>query len=99
LKRRNDFYAESHPTPQDVLLLIEVSDSTVEYDREIKKMLYAEAGIVEFWLVNLQENTVEIYSQPKNGSYRLARILESDEIIEAVAVEGLKLQTNEILGL
>lgn len=74
LKRRSDFYAESHPTPEDALLLIEVSDSTIEYDREIKKNLYAGAGISECWIVNLQNNTVEVYSSPKNSSYRLAKI-------------------------
>ncbi|MBA2494817.1 MAG: Uma2 family endonuclease [Acidobacteria bacterium] len=99
LKRRSDFYKKGHPLPQDVLLLIEVSNSTIEYDREIKRMLYAKAEIVEFWLVNLQDNTVEVYSQPKNGNYRLARILESGEAIEATAVENLKLQIDEILGL
>jgi Uma2 family endonuclease len=99
LKPREDFYAENHPLQQDILLLIEVSDSTIEYDREIKKTLYAEAGITEYWLVNLQENTIEVYSQPKNGNYRLVRILESGETIEATAVENLKLQIDEILGL
>lgn len=99
LKPREDFYTDSHPTAPDVLLLVEVSDSTVEYDREIKKTLYAAAGIVEYWLVNLQNNTVEVYSQPKNGIYRLARILESGETIETVAVANLKLPIDEILGL
>ncbi len=99
LKPREDFYAKSHPLPQDVLLLIEVSDSTIEYDREIKKTLYAEARIVEYWLVNLQDNTIEVYSQPKNGNYRLARILESSETIEATATKNLTLKVDEILGL
>ena len=99
LKRRNDFYAESHPTPQDVLLLIEVSHSTIEYDRDFKKTLYAEAGIVEFWIVNLTDETVECYSQLKNGNYRLARILEKGETVESSAVENLKMSVEEILGL
>lgn len=99
LKARDDFYTSNLPMPQDVLLLIEVSDSTLEYDRGIKKTLYAEAGILEYWLVNLKENTVEVYTQPKNGSYRLSRILESGETIESTTVENLKLQIDEILGL
>ena len=98
LKPHEDFYAESHPRPNEVLLLIEVSDSTVEYDREIKKTLYAEAGIAEFWLVNLKENTVERYSSPKNGSYRLAEILEPGETIKAGTIENLELKITEILG-
>ena len=95
---REDFYAKSHPTPDEVLLLIEVSDSTVEYDRDIKKTLYAEAGIAEFWLVSLKENTVERYSSPKNGAYRLAEILESGETIKAGTIENLELKIDEILG-
>lgn len=98
LKRRNDFYTESHPTPQDVLLLIEVSDSTIEYDREIKKTLYAEAAITEFWLVNLKENTLEVYSSPKNGNYRLARILEPGEVVKSTSIENLILEVDEIIG-
>ncbi len=98
LKPREDFYAESHPTPEDVLLLVEVSDSTVEYDRLIKKAIYAEAEIQEFWLVNLQDNTVECYSQPKNKSYRLTKILEKGETIKSNSVENLVLQVDEILG-
>jgi len=99
LKPREDFYAERHPLPEDVLLLIEVSSSTIEYDREIKKTLYAEAGIVEFWIVNLPDETVECYSQPKNGNYRLARILEKGETVESNTIENLKLPVEEILGL
>lgn len=99
LKARDDFYAESHPSPQDVLLLIKVSDSTVEYDRKYKKTLYAEAGIIEFWIVNLPDETVECFSQLKNGNYRLARILEKGETVESSAVENLKMSVEEILGL
>lgn len=98
LRPREDFYRKSLPAPQDALLLIEVSDSTVEYDRDIKKTLYAEAGIAEFWLINLKENTVERYSSPKNGSYRLAEILESGETIKAGTIENLELKIDEILG-
>lgn len=98
LKPREDFYAESHPRPEDVLLVIEISASTVEYDREHKKTLYAEAGIGEFWLVNLKDNTVEVYSQPKNGNYRLTRILERGENLQSGAIENLSLDVEEILG-
>lgn len=99
LKPREDFYADSHPTAADVLLLIEVADSSVDYDRDIKKTLYAEAGVVEFWLVSLKDTAVEVYTQPKNGNYRLARILEAGESVEAAAIENLTLRVEEILGL
>ena len=99
LKPRKDFYAESHPKPADVLLLIEVSDSTLEYDRNFKIPLYAESEIREFWIVNLRDKTVEIYTSPKNGSYRSTRILETGETIESNAAANLKLTVDEILGL
>jgi len=98
LKPRDDFYTNSLPTPQDVVLLIEVSDSTIEYDRDVKKTLYAEAHIAELWLVNLRENAVECYSSPKNGNYRLAQILEKGEILKSKTVENLTLKVEEILG-
>lgn len=99
LKPREDFYSESHPLPDDILLLIEVSDSTLNYDREIKKTLYAEAGVVEFWLVNLTENTIECYSSPKNGNYRLVKIVGAGEVAESISIENLSLKVDEILAL
>lgn len=98
LKPREDFYEEEHPRPADVLLLIEVSNSTVETDRAVKKTLYAEAGIEEFWLVNLKENTIECYSSPKNGNFRLAQIFETGESVASKKVENLVLQVEEITG-
>jgi hypothetical protein len=59
-----------HPRPQDVFLLIEVSDSTLKKDRQIKLPLYASVGIREVWLVNLIERVIEVYSEPVNGEYR-----------------------------
>lgn len=99
LKLREDFYAENHPLPEDILLLIEVSASTVNYDRDIKKTLYAETEVFEFWLVNLAENTIECYSSPKNGYYRLAKIVGIGETVESILIENLKLKVDEILGL
>ena len=64
LKLRDDFYRHAHPTPADVLLVIEVADSTVESDRGYKIPLYAKAGIKEAWLVNLPAERIEIYAEP-----------------------------------
>jgi len=67
LKPRADFYADGHPQPSDVLIVIEVSDSTLGFDKEVKLPLYAKAGIPEAWVINLPENTVEIYTTPQTG--------------------------------
>lgn len=79
----DDFYAESHPNSKDVRLIMEVSDPTLEYDREVKKAIYAEAEIAEFWLVNLKDNTVETYTNPSNGTYYQMQIFERGEVLQS----------------
>jgi Uma2 family endonuclease len=81
LRFRSDFYRKSHPQPEDVLLLIEVADTTVRYDREIKIPLYARYGIPEAWLIDLQTERVEIYLQPSSDRYRQILLPANDEQI------------------
>jgi len=98
LKRREDFYAKGHPKASDVLLLIEVADTSVEYDRSIKLPLYARAGIAEVWLVNLPQETIEIYRQPLDKTYREFRLAKRGESLEAEAISGLVLEADSVLG-
>jgi Uma2 family endonuclease len=70
LRPRADFYEGSHPRAGDVLLLIEVSDTSLRYDREVKIPLYARSGIPETWLINLPDQQLEIYLQPGAKGYR-----------------------------
>jgi Uma2 family endonuclease len=63
-------YSDRHPSPEDLGLVIEVADSSVECDRTIKKRIYARAGIPVYWIVNLPERQIEVYSQPDNSSER-----------------------------
>lgn len=67
LKPRDDFYAEAHPTAADVLLVIEVSDSSVRYDREVKVPLYAAHGMGEIWLIDLEARCVEVHRRPQSA--------------------------------
>lgn len=64
LKNKDDDYLNSHPIPQDVLLLIEIADSSIKYDRKVKLPLYTEAGILYYWIFNSIENCLETYSEP-----------------------------------
>lgn len=64
LKWRDDLYTGKNPTPEDVLLLIEVAESSVRYDRYIKAPRYARAGIPELWIVLVKLGTVEVYTEP-----------------------------------
>jgi Uma2 family endonuclease len=98
LKWRDDFYGQSRPTPDDVLLLIEVSDTTLKYDRQVKAPLYARAGVRELWVVNLQDEEVEVYSQPAEGAYRLVRRAGRGETVNSESVPGLALEVNAALG-
>lgn len=75
LKLKDDFYIQQHPGPQDVFLLIEVSDSSIAYDQEIKLPNYALVEIPECWIVNLEKSHIEMYRSPRNGSYSLRKIL------------------------
>jgi len=70
LRWREDFYRGKRPGPADVLLVVEVADTTVRYDREVKMPLYARFGIPEAWLVDLPGGRVEVYREPVEGRYR-----------------------------
>ena len=70
LRSRRDFYQESHPGPSDVLLVIEVADSSLDYDRDVKVPLYARHGVPEVWLVDLNARHVSVYRRPDGGAYR-----------------------------
>ncbi len=67
---RSDFYVAAHPCPQDIYLIIEVSDSTFDYDRYTEISLYAEANIEEVWIVNREEECLEVYRHPLHDSYQ-----------------------------
>ena len=63
-RNRSDRYLSNHPSPADILLVVEVSDSTLKYDQEAKLSLYAESGIADYWIFNLVANCLEVYTQP-----------------------------------
>jgi Uma2 family endonuclease len=97
LKPRDDFYSQAHPTPDDVLLIIEVADTSVDYDRNVKMPLYARAGIPEAWLVNLPRGVVEVYTQPADGTYQRCQIFKRGQTIVSEMVAGLTINVEDIL--
>jgi len=98
LKARADFYGQALPTPEDVLLVIEVSDSTLEYDRQIKVPLYARAGVPEVWIVNLADERIETYADPEGGAYVTTASAGRGEEVGARGVASLRLSVAEVLG-
>jgi hypothetical protein len=98
LRFRPDFYSESNPRPPDVLLMIEVAYSSLAMDRQQKVPLYAEAGIVEVWVVDLDGDNVEVYREPSPKGYAWIRRLERGQRLAPQAYPDLELAVDEILG-
>jgi len=98
LKPRADFYEQALPTAADVLLLIEVSDTTLEYDRQIKLPLYARAGIPEVWLVNLVDEQIETYAGPAGDTYQATACTRRAEDVPAHTVADLRINASAVLG-
>ena len=89
LRWRDDFYESAHPGPEDILLVVEVADTTARYDRKIKVPLYARHGIAEVWLLDLQEQVLEIYRNPEQGKYQQIEHLRSGPVTPAQLPEAV----------
>ncbi len=96
LRRRN--YTAALPTPADVLLVIEVADSSHVYDRATKFPIYAAAGIPEAWLVDLTTDTVERHSEPRDRYYRQITIARAGETLASTVIAELVIVIDTILG-
>ncbi len=96
---RSDFYVAAYPCPQDIYLIIEVSDSTLDYDRYTKIPLYAEANIQEVWIVNLKEECLEVYRHPLQGSYQAIQKYYRGESIFIESFPEIEFTIAEILGV
>lgn len=98
LRPRADFYARAHPEPRDVLLVVEVADTSVSFDRGVKVPLYARAGITEVWLVDLTTDVVEVYRRPATGRYGVTHRRQRGERLECDAFPELILTVDQVLG-
>ncbi|MCW5849964.1 MAG: Uma2 family endonuclease [Anaerolineae bacterium] len=98
LKWRDDFYASAKPTAADVLLVIEVAETTLEYDTKVKIPRYAQAGVPEAWVADLMGNLVKQYADPVGGVYQVEREYRRGETLMLRAVPELSLDVAAILG-
>jgi Uma2 family endonuclease len=98
LRWRDDLYAGKRPTPEDVILVIEVSLNTLNFDRMTKQPLYAEAGIAEYWLVNLVDRVIEVYKGPVDGKYGSVTRVQESKTIELPDELGGKISVADIIG-
>lgn len=97
LRFREDDYEHALPQPEDVFLIIEVSDTTLRYDRQIKLLLYAEENISEVWILNLQENLLEVYRDPSLQGYQSVQILRAGESVAPLAFPDLSFRVEDFI--
>jgi Uma2 family endonuclease len=98
LRGNPDRYVDEHPRPPDVLLLVEVADSSLPYDRGVKLPAYARAGIREVWIVDLVAAQIEIYWDPSPDGYQSRRVARGDDEFSPRAVPGLVVSARQITG-
>jgi Uma2 family endonuclease len=98
LKPRPDFYRADGVGPDDALLVVEVMDSSVAYDRRVKLPIYSRGGVLEVWLVDVNQNTVEVHCEPRAHGYRDRRLVERDGTIAALAFRDVVLPVRELVG-
>lgn len=98
LKPRDDFYSSGYPTPADVLLIVEVADTSIQFDRMRKIPLYAQAGIPKVWLVDLGRDLIEVYAKPAGGLYQDFREARRGETLTLSSLPNLVISVEDILG-
>jgi Uma2 family endonuclease len=98
IRYQQDFYKHSHPKAADVLLIIEVSDTTVELDRNIKFPKYAAARVPEAWLVDLPAQRIEVHSGLQDKTYGMVKVYQRGEEVVSATMPGVKFSVDDILG-
>jgi Uma2 family endonuclease len=97
LRPRSDFYAGEHPGPSDILLLVEVADTSVELHREVKVPLYARTGVSEVWIVNLLGECVGVYRNPRAQGYAETARFRRGQHVVPQATRGFEIPVEDLL--
>ncbi|MGB6016211.1 MAG: Uma2 family endonuclease [Nodosilinea sp.] len=98
LQRRSDFYAEGHPQSKDVFTLVEVSDTTVEFDRTVKVPLYAQDNIAEVWIVDINAEAVQVYREPRAAVYQQVQTYRRGQSLTLQAFTDIQFFVDQLLG-
>jgi Uma2 family endonuclease len=94
---REQSYHKGRPQSDDVFLVIEVSDSSLNYDRGKKARLYAEAGIADYWVVNLRDSCIEVFREPQDGKFQSHEVFERGHVVRPLRFPKVKLQVSKLL--
>lgn len=98
LQPRDDFYIGGHPEPEDIFLLVEVAETSLVYDQTVKVPLYAKAGILELWIVDLDSRKVDVYRQPTFEGYQIVQSYSLSDSLSPQAFLECSLGVVDILG-
>ena len=97
VKMRPDFYKSAHPGPKDVLLLIEVAKTSAPFDKGTKARVYGAAGIAEYWVIEIVERVVQVFTEPTKNGYRTQRTYQPDETVRCGTIRKLALKVADML--
>ena len=98
VKVRQDYYRARHPVPDDTLLAIEVSETSLAYDRDVKSGVYAAVRIQEFWVVDLAGDVLLVFRNPSKGEYQTCLTFKRGDSITSLAFQEISLQVSDLLG-
>ena len=98
LKPRADYYEQAHPTPADILLIVEVADTSFEFDTRVKVPLYAQHGILEVWVVDLDKKLIIRYRNPSPQGYTVIEQFHPGQTLSPLAFPECKIAVKDILG-
>ena len=99
VKRREGGYRDRHPRPDEVLLLVEVADSTLNFDKRKKQVAYAQAGIVEYWVLDVQARVLHNHRNPRSGGYEDIIEFRAGDVVSPTRFPELELTVSELLGV
>jgi Uma2 family endonuclease len=95
---RTDHYKAAHPRPGDILLVVEVSDTSLAYDRGRKARRYAAAGVPELWIVDLQHDVIEVFREPSLDGYAQSEVYRSGGVVSPAAFPDVQITVDELLA-
>ena len=97
LRPKEDFYASGHAGPKDILLIVEVADSSLEYDQSIKLGLYAETGVPEYWIADVRNDCLVAYTDLRENTYRTTRHFQRGDMIAPLLLPECRMPIDVLL--
>ena len=97
VRARSDGYRSAHPGPKDVLLIIEVADTSAAFDTQVKAKLYSKAGIPEYWVIDVQEGCLRVFTEPSARGYKHLQVFERGDTVKSTSVTGLTIKVKDLM--